>query len=134
MLKASKFQLGMVKIWKDLVNLPICPKFYPAHDHALKDSTEDSAFNYMQELMTMGVLCMEFEDTIQERDGLQVLRVWKFLLLIFKAGKRYLTGSTILVQYYALLWSRFINTSGKGGGKGMAIGNQSSNLTPKVLT
>ena len=83
MLKASKFQLGMVKIWKDLVNLPICPKFYPAHDHALKDSTEDS------ELMTMGVLCMEFEDTIQERDGLQVLRVWKFLLLIFKAGKRY---------------------------------------------
>ena len=89
MLKASKFQLGMVKIWKDLVNLPICPKFYPAHDHALKDSTEDSAFNYTQELMTMGVLCMEFEDTIQERDGLQVLRVWKFLLLIFKAGKRY---------------------------------------------
>jgi len=89
MFKGKQISIGNGQHWKDLVNLPICPKCYPAHDHALKDSTEDGAFNYTLELMTMGVLCMEFEDTIREGDGLQVLRVWKFLLFIFKAGKRY---------------------------------------------
>lgn len=156
--RQAAFQSGMVNILKDLVNLPIRPDSTPGR--APKDSTEDSVFNYTQELMTMGLLCMEFEDAIREGDGVRVLRVWKFLLLIFKAAKRKnysIEALTVLVQYYALLsprqreqllFSRFINTSGKEGANKAsdlhmehlnrtvktAIGNQSSNLTPKVLT
>lgn len=89
---------------------------------------------------------------------MRLLRVWKFLLLIFKAAhrkKNSIEALTILVQYYALLsprqreqllWSRFINMNGRQGENKAAdlhmehlnrtiktaIGHQSS-LTPKVL-
>ena len=89
-----------------------------------------------------------------------MLRIWKFLLLIFKAAQRKnyaLEAVTLLAQFHynlsprqreQLLSSRFVNTTGKPGGnkaadlhmehlnrivKG-AIGQQSSNLSPKAIT
>ena len=70
---------------------------------------------------------MEFRDGIREGDGERVLRVWKYLFLIFKAtGHRNyaLEAFTLLEQYRFLLppflaeqlkWLRFINTHGKKG-------------------
>ena len=145
----------MVNVVEQLWNLPIRPEKNPSR----KEESQDGIFNYSQEVMTLGLLCMEFEDAIREGDGLRLLRVWKLLLLIFKAAHRKnysIEALTILVQYYALLspwqreqllWSRFINMNGKEGESKAAdlhmehlnrtiktaIGHQSSNLTPKVL-
>ena len=153
--RQSKFQEEMVNVVKQLWNLPIRPEKNPSR----KEESQDGIFNYSQEVMTLGLLCMEFEDAIREGDGLRLLRVWKFLLLIFKAAHRKnysIEALTILVQYYALLsprqreqllWSRFINMNGREGENKAAdlhmehlnhiiktaIGHQSSNLTPKVL-
>ena len=154
--RQSKFQAQMVNVVKHLWNLPIRPdKKLSSH----KDESQDGIFNYSQEVTTLGLLCLELEDAIREGDGLRLLRVWKFLLLIFKAAHRKnysIEALTILVQYYALLsprqreqllWSRFINMNGRQGENKAAdlhmehlnrtiktdIGHQSSNLTPKVL-
>ena len=42
----------------------------------------------MLEVLTMGLLLLEFNDSIYEGDGLRILRCWRFLLLIFKATGR----------------------------------------------
>ena len=122
--RQSKFQAEMVNVVKHLWNLPIRPDKKPSSH---KDESQDGIFNYSQEVTTLGLLCLELEDAIREGDGLRLLRVWKFLLLIFKAAHRKnysIEALTILVQYYALLsprqreqllWSRFINMNGRQG-------------------
>ena len=82
---------------------------------------------YACELMSFGLLYSEFKDSIREGDGGRVLRCWKFFLPIFKAdGKTnyaieavtYLAQVSVILSprlREQLLWSRFINTSGKNG-------------------
>ena len=96
----------------------------PQDDEA---STGATAYDYACEALSLGLLLMEFRDGIREGDGERVLRVWKYLFLIFKAtGHRNyaLEAFTLLEQYHFLLppflaeqlkWLRFINTHGKKG-------------------
>lgn len=44
---------------------------------------DDSVHSYACEVLNLGLLYMEFCDAVKEGDGGRVLRVWKYLLLIF---------------------------------------------------
>lgn len=44
----------------------------------------DHVVQYAKVLLTVGLLLMEFNDSIHEGDGLRILRCWHLLLLIFK--------------------------------------------------
>ena len=44
-------------------------------------------FLYATEVLTMGLIWENFCDAIKEGNGDQLVQVWKFLLLIFKAAK-----------------------------------------------
>ena len=44
--------------------------------------------SYMSNVLGMGLLAWDMEDAIREGDGERMIRLWKFLLLLFKqAGK-----------------------------------------------
>ena len=70
---------------------------------------------------------MEFRDAIKERDGLRILRCYRYLLPIFKSsGKKNYSIEilTFLLQHdyllserqaHELIWSRFVNTRGFPG-------------------
>ena len=70
---------------------------------------------------------MEYRDAIREGDGIRVLRCWKYLLPLFKATQRHnyaIEAANLLIEYYytfpprqaqQLIWSHFLNTSGKPG-------------------
>lgn len=96
-------------------------------DESTKAKEGDTVHSYACETLSLGLLYMEFRDGIKEGDGERVLRVWKFLLLLFKASKKKnyaIEAFTLLVQYYLTLpprlaeqlkWSRFINVHGLPG-------------------
>lgn len=82
---------------------------------------------YASEVLSLGLFYMEYKDAIHEGDGMRVLRCWKYLLPLFKANnhKNYaIEAANLLTQYHyifpprqaqQLLWSRFINATGKAG-------------------
>lgn len=86
---------------------------------------KDHVLAYAKELLTLGLLYLEFVDSIHEGDGYRILRCWKYFLLTFKATnkrKYAIQASTLLLQYYfifsermkkQLLWSRTVNRSGR---------------------
>lgn len=106
------------KITDKFVNLS-----YPAPN----DCEDDNVIAYTKEVMSLGILLMEFNDAVKEGDGERILQCWKFFLPIFKVSHRtnYSLGALrLLVQYYflftprmqqQLLWSRTINVHGKPG-------------------
>ena len=91
---------------------------------------DDNVQAYARELLTLGLIYNEFSDGIREGDGERVIRVWKFLMLIFKASQRKnysCEAFALLAQLRFILsprlsqqltWSQFINTQ---GGKGHNI-------------
>ncbi len=91
------------------------------------DASDDHVLSYARDLLTLGLLYLEFSDAIREGDGERILRCWRFFLLVFKA-----TGRTnyskeafvLLAQYHfifsdrmrmQLLWSRTVNVHGCPG-------------------
>lgn len=48
---------------------------------------EDLVYSYSNELMTLGLLWMNYYDGIKEGDGLRIMRIWKYLMLIFRQTK-----------------------------------------------
>ena len=95
------------------------------------DSCSKTATNhvyaYACETLSLGLLYFEFRDAIKEGDGDRVMRIWKYLLLLFKASGRTnysIEALTLLSQYYLVLpprlaeqlkWSRFVNVHGLPG-------------------
>ena len=84
--------------------------------------------NYACDVLSLGLFYMEYRDAIREGDGIRVLRCWKYLLPLFKATQCHnyaIEAANLLIQYYyttlpprqaqKLIWSRFVNTSGKPG-------------------
>ena len=121
---------------------------------------DDQICGYAIELMTLGLLYVEFTDAIREADGKRILNCWKFMFPLFRASGR--TNYTIetfrmLYSYYyllsprhgqQLLWSRCVNTTGRQG-KNVAmdihmehlnrackeaISGLGANKTPKAIT
>ena len=97
---------------------------------------EDCIYNYASSTLSLGLVFQEFEDAIHEGDGDREERIWKLLLLIFKASVRRKGSRTkyafeafryiallnsLLTPYMAhkLKWGRFVNTYG-GHGKNIA--------------
>ena len=75
-------------------------------------------------MISLGLLYLDFKDAVREGDGERVLRLYKYLMLIWKATghKNYaIEAFTLLSQYHLLLpqnlaeqlkWSRFVNVHG----------------------
>ena len=92
-----------------------------------KQNPHDGIFEYAKDTLTMGLLLMEFIDAVREGDGDRIIRVWKFLLPIFKSTGRTnysVEAFNLLAQYFYLFsprmaaqlaWSRTINTHGRQG-------------------
>eukprot|EP00731_Ephydatia_muelleri_P000852 Em0001g852a len=84
----------------------------------------DRVVEYAMETLSLGLLLLEFKDSIREGDGYRVLRCWKYFLLIFRATqhKNYcIEALNLLMQYYyilpqryaeQMLWGRFVNSEG----------------------
>ena len=92
-----------------------------------KLTQSDRVLSYAKDLMTLGLLYLEFCDGIREGDGTRILRCWRFLLLVFKAKnkrKYAIQAATLLMQRHflftdrmkhQLLWSRTVNVHGRIG-------------------
>lgn len=87
---------------------------------------QDGVTMYARELLTLGLVWLEFYDSIREGDGDRILLSWKIMLPIFKATHHtnYVKEAiTLLFQVKTLpprkvgqlLWSRCINTQGRVG-------------------
>lgn len=82
---------------------------------------------YSRNLLSLGMLFLEFNDGIREGDGERIIRCWRYFLPLFKLDKRtnYLIEAFILLaqneflftdrQKAQLKWSRTINTHGMTG-------------------
>lgn len=58
---------------------------------------------YATELLSYGLLYLEFSDAIREGDGLRVLRCWRYLMLVFKVHRRpnySIEAIHLLAQYH----------------------------------
>ncbi len=87
----------------------------------------DRICEYSVQLLRLGCFYMEFADAIREGDGGRVLKCWKYMLPMFAASgnKNYACeAANFLLQHEytlsprlssQLLWSRFVNTTGKPG-------------------
>lgn len=90
-------------------------------------SPHDGIFEYAKDTLTMGLLLMEFIDAVREGDGNRIIRVWKFLLPLFKSTGHTnysVEAFTLLAQYFYLFlprmaaqlaWSRTVNIHGRPG-------------------
>ena len=82
---------------------------------------------YACNLVSSGLLYMEFVDAIREGDGHRIIRCWRYFLLHFKIERRInysIEAFTLLSQYQFLLsprmamqltWNRTINIHGHPG-------------------
>jgi L1 cell adhesion molecule like protein len=90
-------------------------------------SNDDKVQQYACEVLSNGLLYMEFADSIREGDGDRILLCWRFFMLIFKVTQRKnysVEALNLLSQYHfflsprqkeQLIWSRCINTHGLPG-------------------
>ena len=63
----------------------------------------DGVHDYAKDTLVLGLLLMEFNDSIREGDGDRIIRCWKFFLPLFKSTKctNYsIEAVTLLAQYY----------------------------------
>ncbi len=91
-------------------------------------STEDRRMNYGLQIMQLGVLLMQLNDTEAEGDGLRSLRNWKLLMLFFRSrsrGMKYAFEAMRFITFVQALYSermahrilhgQFINAKGGNG-------------------
>lgn len=88
----------------------------------------DDLNSYSSKVLSMGLLAWGMEDAIREGDGGRMIRLWKFLLVLFKqAGKhKYALEAMRLIsdvkialnekQAHELTWNRTCNPRGRVGG------------------
>ena len=88
---------------------------------------DDHVRAYAKELLSLGLLLMEFVDGVREGDGERIIRCWRYFLPLFKYSDRTnysVEAFTLLFEYeYALtprmkqqvMWERTINVHGKPG-------------------
>ena len=77
--------------------------------------------------MTLGLLWMNFHDAKREGDGDRLVRIWKFLLIVFKVARRKnysIEALNLQLQVHytmsprqaaQLKWSRCVNTTNPVG-------------------
>ena len=96
-------------------------------DGGKSKTSSDHVFEYAREVLSLGLLYMNYRDSIKEGDGNRVILTWKFMLPIFAATlrKNYaieafhtLSNCKLLPprQAHQLVWSRFINVCNNTAG------------------
>ena len=90
----------------------------------LGNEPDDMVCSYANEVMTLGLIWLNFYDAAKEG---RVLRIWKYLMVIFRVTnhRNYAKGAALLLMNYHFLsseriaaqmaTSRFINTKGTEG-------------------
>lgn len=96
-------------------------------DEQSQQEVDDSVFEYATDLLSLGMLYLEFRDAVKEGDGNRVMRCWKYFLPLFKvSGKKNYSIEAlqtifnykfVMSDMHALQWlySRFVNTQGLPG-------------------
>ena len=114
----SKFLLAVGEVIQ-FVDLKFCQQLQPVPD--------DSIQAYACEVLSLGLLLREFDDSVREGDGTRIIRCWRYFLLLFKANHRHkyaIEAFTLLLQFDFLLphrlarqlaWSRTVNIHGRAG-------------------
>ena len=86
---------------------------------------KDALFNYSRTALSLGMLVYDFNDARQMGDGDRIIRLYKFLLLHFKAAKKPKYSYQVLRLLgqincflsprlaYELKWNRFVNKTGQ---------------------
>ena len=110
-----------------------------SEDHSTReDSTTRAAVldcvqEYARNVLSLGLLYLEFCDAIQEGDGVRILRCWRYLLLIFRAAHHTnyaIEAFTLLAHEKFILSPRMaaelkksqtVNTHGRPGKISLAI-------------
>ena len=102
-------------------------KMSMVHDKDKKCDEVDGVYEYACETLGLGLLLLEFNDSIREGDGDRILRCWRYFMVLFKATshKNYAIEAFVLLAHEKFLqsprfalqlkWSRTINTHGKPG-------------------
>ena len=122
----QKISLHIVDEYIDLETIfKVLPDVPKGRD--LPDIPKGTVYDYTCEVLSLGLLYMNFKDSVREGDGDRVIAIWKYLMLIFKAmGHRNYAAEafTLLSQYHLTLppnlaeqlkWSRFVNVHGLPG-------------------
>ena len=89
---------------------------------------KDDVQAYASEVLSLGLLLMEFVDGIREGDGDRIIRCWRYMMLLFKANgrKKYSIEALNLLQLNytlsprmaaQLTWNRTVNVHGRPGKK-----------------
>jgi len=89
------------------------------------DESTDHVNEYACEVVSLGLLFLNYRDAVQEGDGERIMLCWKYFLLLFKATNRRnyaieafhtLANRKVLPPRLAhqLVWSRCINTHTNG--------------------
>ena len=105
----------------------VVSKFVRILPSNMPPSSSDQVFTYSCEVLSLGLLWLNYLDATREGDGGRVLALWKFLLIVFKktGHKNYAKEAGILlIQYHCLVSERkaaqlkndrFVNTKGREG-------------------
>ena len=119
--KRDLMQTAVHKIVDKFVNMSI------VYDKDEKGKEVDGVYEYACETLTLGLLLLEFNDSIRWSDGDRIFRCWRYFMVLFKstshknyaieafvllAQEKFLQSPRIALQ---LKWSRTINTHGKPG-------------------
>jgi L1 cell adhesion molecule like protein len=89
--------------------------------------SDDQVHIYACEVVTLGLIWLNYYDAIKEGDGERILKLWKYLMIIFnKCGRRNYAkeAALLLIQFHytsservasQLMTGRFVNTKGRAG-------------------
>jgi len=115
---------GLSEIVKQFVDLDLTFEEHVTHQ---PKGMKDLIHEYACDVLSLGLLLMEFNDSVREGDGDRIFRCWRYFLLLFKASNRTnyaVEAFTLLAQYHYLFsermamqlkWSQTINTHGQPG-------------------
>ena len=119
---ASDRELTLAELSKAIVE-KFVKIILPSPSSPSASTNNDKVFLYATEVITLGLIWESFHDATREGDGERLVRIWKFLMLIFKAARRknysiealnlqlQLNYTLSPRQAAQLKWSRCINTT-----------------------
>lgn len=73
-----------IKRYKERYIVVCCIEFDTLFTDEACDEIDDSDAS---EVLSYGLMYLEFCDSMREGDGLRILRCWRYLMLFFKANK-----------------------------------------------
>ena len=114
----------MLEAVKSVLDEYVC---LPTTKDNSEQTLQDHVKEYAHDVLSLGLLYLEFSDAIREGDGERIIRCWKYLSLLFRDSGRTNYSSeafALLVQYHflfserlrtQLMWSRSVNVYGLPG-------------------